>query len=43
MIFPALSVPCKNFNVDLCNYLYYFVDYLILFFIAQRQKKNLEL
>lgn len=42
MIFPALSVPCKNFNVDLCDYLYYFIDYFILFFIAQIEKKKLK-
>jgi len=38
MVFHASGFLRKNLSVDLCDCLYYFIDYLILILIAQRKK-----
>jgi hypothetical protein len=39
VVFHASSFSRKNLGVDLCDCLYYFIDYLILILIARREKK----
>ena len=39
VVFPVSGFPRKNLGVDLCDCLYYLVDCLILFLIAQKGKR----
>ena len=39
VIFIELDFSRKNLGIELCDWLYYFIDWLILILIAQREKK----
>ena len=39
VVFPASGFPRKNLGVDLCDWLHYFIDWVILILITQSEKK----